>query len=584
MDQKLDAQLSLSLSLSEEERKKSPLLNSGYISETGVWKLILLYNGSLSEIKEKVNFDFIPLLGNFAIIYIKTKDIPYLLSFPEILYIEPSRPLYQEALTGISSSCFPDYNIVTGRNITKTSLTGRGTAIAIPDSGVDFRHPDFRTPEGNTRILSYWDQSLPYVPSPDNRYGLGTIFSAEDLNGFLARPSDQLMRGPSVDTTGHGTHIAGICAGNGRGSNGRNQGAAPEASLIVIKLKNEASSVYTDYANLMMAVDFSVRYSIHHQLPLSLNISYGSNDGSHTGSSLCELFLNQSLFYGKNSICVATGNEGLTRRHASFRITDQKEEIRFSVSPGETSLYLTIWQAFADIITYRIFSPSGNESFFVPQQPGIYTASLGGNTLSLVISDPTPYQTARQHFFSLVPALPGEFLTAGTWRITVEPRQIVDGRLHLWLPSRDATNAATGFASPASSLTLTIPSTSSGVISVSGYDSTIDVFAPFSGKGFSGFFETKPDLAAPAVNILGPAPGGGYTIKTGTSMAAPFVAGAASLLMQYGIVNGNDPFLFGQKLKAYLWAGARPLPAFREYPNDSIGWGALCFDKSLPVP
>lgn len=125
-------------------------------------------------------------------------------------------------------------------------------------------------------------------------------------------------------------------------------------------------------------------------------------------------------------------------------------------------------------------------------------------------------------------------------------------------------------------MTFTIPSTASSVISVSGYDSNLDVFAPFSGQGFSNAMNTKPDLCAPAVNILSTAPGGGYTIRTGTSMAAPFVTGAAALLMQYGIVNGNDPFLYGEKVKAYLWKNARPLPAFSEYPNEQVGWGALC--------
>ena len=150
--------------------------------------------------------------------------------------------------------------------------------------------------------------------------------------------------------------------------------------------------------------------------------------------------------------------------------------------------------------------------------------------------------------------------------------KIVDGRLQFWLPSKEATNSATGFLVPSSDMTFTIPSTASSVISVSGYDSSLDVFAPFSGQGFSNNRHTKPDLCAPAVNILSTAPGGG----TGTSMAAPFVTGAAALLMQHGIVNGNDPFLYGEKTKAYLWKSARPLPAFSEYPNEKIGWGALC--------
>lgn len=722
INQKLNPELALSLSLDNAKRMESPLLRSGFSPSTDMWKLILFYNGSLEKIKEVISFSFIPLLGNFAILFIKEKDIPTFLTFPQILYVELSRPIYENALTGIDASCLPDYNIVTGRNVNATTLTGKGTAIAVLDSGVDYRHPDFRNVDGSTRILAYWDQSLPFASFDventngndsnndnsqnistmnsqnrnivtdnknntrknnisnhnlvlDNPYNLGVIFSEEDLNRLLmpeshpvpsdlstfsvtnsdtefTSPSEDIseyntelpsssentsghsteLLSPSEDISGHGTHVAGICAGNGRASNGNNQGVAPESSLIVVKLKNETASVYTDYANLMMAVDFAVRFANLHSLPLSVNISYGSNDGSHTGSSLLELFMEQVSLYGKNVISVATGNEGLTRRHTSLSILsnilsseinsssvspkqifhkkqppyyDQTfsqghtpshihnfhnsnlntissqntydKSIAFTIAPGERSLYLEIWQAFADDFSYELFIPSGLESFTFPAVPGIYTYTIADTTIYLTINNPTPYQPFRQYFLSFSPNTP--FITSGTWTLHIAPTptgKIVDGRLQFWLPSKEATNSATGFLSSSSDMTFTIPSTASSVISVSGYDSNLDVFAPFSGQGFSNAMNTKPDLCAPAVNILSTAPGGGYTIRTGTSMAAPFVTGAAALLMQYGIVNGNDPFLYGEKVKAYLWKNARPLPAFSEYPNEQVGWGALC--------
>ena len=644
INQKLNPELALSLSLDNAKRMESSLLHSGFSPSTDMWKLILFYNGSLEEIKKVISFSFIPLLGNFAILFIKEKDIPSFLTFPQVLYVELSRPIYENALTGIDASCFPDYNIVTGRNVNTTTLTGKGTAIAVLDSGVDYRHPDFRNADGSTRILAYWDQSLPFASfnkentnsnssnsdnfqyisttnsqnnyiaadnrtntrrnnfsnhssTIDNPYNLGVIFSEEDLNRLLmpkssSAPSDSStfsvtvpateLLSPSEDISGHGTHIAGICSGNGRASNGNNQGVAPESSLIVVKLKNETASVYTDYANLMMAVDFAVRFANSRSLPLSINISYGSNDGSHTGSSLLELFMEQVSLYGKNVICAATGNEGLSRRHASLNtISNQNtydKSIDFTVAPGERSLYLEIWQAFADDFSYELFAPSGLESFVFPAVPGIYAYMIADTTIYLTINNPTPYQPFRQYFLSF--SSNTTFITSGTWALhiaSIPTGKIVDGRLQFWLPSKEATNSATGFLSPSSDMTFTIPSTASSVISVSGYDSNLDVFAPFSGQGFSNNRHTKPDLCAPAVNILSTAPGGGYTIRTGTSMAAPFVTGAAALLMQYGIVNGNDPFLYGEKAKAYLWKSARPLPAFSEYPNEKVGWGALCF-------
>lgn len=600
INQKLNPELALSLSLDNESRQTDPLLRSGFSPDTDIWKLILFYNGSLKEIQKEVPFTFIPLLGNFAILFIKEKDLPVFLTFSQVLYVELSRPIYENALTGVSSSGLPDYNIITGRNVNTTTLTGKGTAIAILDSGVDYKHPDFRNADGSTRILAYWDQSLPFIPdhfSINNPYNLGVIFSEEDLNQLLtdennffffdssaptALGSASESLSPSEDISGHGTHIAGISAGNGRASNGTNQGVAPESSLIVVKLKNEASLIYSDYANLMMAIDFAVRFASSRSLPLSINISYGSNDGSHTGNSLLELFMEQVSFYGKNTTSVATGNEGLTRRHASLNTLPSSTKnyyekfLAFTIAPGERSLYLEIWQVFADDFSYELLAPSGSQSFTFPAVPGIYTYMIADTTIYLTINNPTPYQPFRQYFLSFNPN--ASFIPSGTWtlRITSIPTgKIVDGRLQFWLPSKDATSSATGFTSPSSDMTFTIPSTASSVISVSGYNSSLDVFAPFSGQGFSNTMHTKPDLCAPAVNILSTAPGGGYTIRTGTSMASPFVAGAAALLMQYGIVEGNDPFLYGEKLKAYLWKSARALPAFSKYPNEKVGWGAL---------
>ena len=105
MEQKLDAELSLSLSLSEEERMKDPVLRAGYEPATRIWTLILLYQGSLTEIQDNLSVSIIPLLGSFAIIRIPAEEIPTLLLYPQVLYLELPRPLYEDEITGISASC-----------------------------------------------------------------------------------------------------------------------------------------------------------------------------------------------------------------------------------------------------------------------------------------------------------------------------------------------------------------------------------------------------------------------------------------------------------------------------------------------
>lgn len=143
----------------------------------------------------------------------------------------------------------------------------------------------------------------------------------------------------------------------------------------------------------------------------------------------------------------------------------------------------------------------------------------------------------------------------------------------MWLPSGSVLNQGTRFLYPMPETTLTIPSTAQKVVSVGAYDSRYQAVADFSGRGYTRENRlVKPDIAAPGVNIMTTAVGGGYRTQSGTSFATPFVTGSAALLMEFGIVRGNDPYLYGAKVKAYLIRGARHL-LIEPYPNQLLGWG-----------
>mgnify|MGYP000102099395 FL=1 len=175
-------------------------------------------------------------------------------------------------------------------------------------------------------------------------------------------------------------------------------------------------------------------------------------------------------------------------------------------------------------------------------------------------------------------------MQSGIWKIRLTPRKVAVGQYDLWLPGGGVLNRSTRFLKPEPNTTLTIPSTAFRVISVSAYDDSYPSFADFSGRGFTRLdTRVKPDLAAPGVGILAPRAGGGYEAVTGTSFAAPFVSGSAALLMQWGIVENNDPFLYGEKIKAYLIRGAKPLPGENVYPNERLGFGILCLEDSFPL-
>ena len=178
----------------------------------------------------------------------------------------------------------------------------------------------------------------------------------------------------------------------------------------------------------------------------------------------------------------------------------------------------------------------------------------------------------------------GSYIQDGLWKIRLIPEEILDGQYDLWLPAGMALNRETRFLAASPDTTLTIPSTASRAISVGAYDDATQAYADFSGRGFARLgHPIKPELAAPGVNIITARAGGGYEAVTGTSFAAPFVTGSAALMMQWGIVNGNDPYLYGEKLKAYLIRGARSLPGETVYPNERLGYGALCLERSFPL-
>ena len=196
--------------------------------------------------------------------------------------------------------------------------------------------------------------------------------------------------------------------------------------------------------------------------------------------------------------------------------------------------------------------------------------------------EPSPYQILQEIYLEIIPVSDRAMIQGGIWKLTLMPKQLVDGRFELWMPSGAQINEETGFLVSESALTLTIPSTAMRPITVAAYDANTDTYAPFSGRGYVCCNQSKPDLSAPGVGILSCAPGGGYTRKSGTSMACPFVTGSAALIMQYGIINGNDAYLYGQKVKAYLIRGARRTRAFETFPNDRVGWGMLCVADSIP--
>lgn len=275
------------------------------------------------------------------------------------------------------------------------------------------------------------------------------------------------------------------------------------------------------------------------------------------------------------------GNNGRDALHTGGRLADRERmEIEMAVSEYEPTVNVQLWKAYEDEIEIYLEAPSGARIGPLYENLGAQRHRLENTEILIYYGKPGPYFVTQEIYFDFIPV--GNYVDSGVWKFILRGKKIRRGDYSLWLPGGNVLNPLTAFYFPRVQGTLTIPATAQKVISVGAYDSRSDVFADFSGRGSSALPYFKPDLAAPGVNITAPAPGGRYREVTGTSFAAPFVTGSAALLMEWGIVNGNDPFLYGEKVKAYLRRGARPLAAFSQYPNEEIGYGALCLRGSLP--
>ena len=579
MSQKLENLLNLALDADQGERERSEELDVGYDKEENVWELIVKYSGTLEAVRQTAR-SVTELLNGYAVIVIEEERIGQLAQLPEVEFIEKPKKLYFQTDVGRQVSCI---DIVQDMPL---SLRGKGTLIGIVDSGIDYENAEFRNEDGTTRIVSLWDQSV--NGRPPAGYLAGTEYTREQIDAALATEDKEVRRQmvKTSDVSGHGTAVAGIAAVNGRGSEGRRfRGAAPEAELIIVKMGAPREGGFPRTTELMRGVDYIVRKAVELRRPVAINISFGNTYGSHDGTSPVERFLNGIADMWKNVICIGSGNEGASAGHVSGKVRRQiSETVELAVQQREPALSIQIWKSYVDEMGVSVISPSGRQAGPFYEFLGAQRYILGDTELLIYYGEPKPYSVKQEIYLSLLPGK--QYIESGVWKIVLTPGRIVDGEYQMWLPTQTSLNMGTAFLQPNSMSTLTIPSTASLAVTVAAYDARTFSYADFSGRGPAGMYEgenvLKPDIAAPGVRVTAPVPGGGYQSFSGTSFAAPFVTGSAALLMEWGIVRGNDPYLYGEKVKAYLRKGAKQLAGYERWPNALLGYGALCVRDSLP--
>lgn len=570
--QKLADDLNLALDMGYGRGAADSGLYTGYDYGSNTWELIVKYTGDIQSVAKRFGASAVVLLGGYAIVTMPQEHINEFADCAEVVYIEKPHRLFFSDRQALERSC------VYYAWSEPYSLGGEGVLAAVIDSGIDWKNTDFRNPDGSTRILKLWDQTVAPESSgyaPPEGYVVGTEYNRDVINLALSGDEAALRSmNLSRDYSGHGTFVTGIAAGNGQGMAGSFRGVAFESELIIVKLGDSEQRQFPRTTRLMEAVNYCIMEAQKAGKPVVINLSFGNNQGSHDGTDLLSTYLNAASDVWKNVIVCGSGNEAGNGIHASGMLSGRKaESVELAVGEYESGFNLQLWKNYSDEYGVELIAPSGERSGNL-RTYGADRVSLDNTQVYVYYGQPTPYSRYQQLYFEFVPA--GGYVTPGVWRIVLTPVRIVDGRYDLWLQESATLNEDTRFFSPSEETTLTVPSAAGKVITVGAYNSRTDAYADFSGRGYTRTNDNiKPDIVAPGVNIVSTAVNGGYMVRSGTSMAVPFVSGSAALLMQWGIVKRNDPYLYGEKVKAYLIRTARHLPG-EPVPSKRTGWGALC--------
>ena len=458
------------------------------------------------------------------------------------------------------------------------NLTGSGVAICVIDTGIDYQNPAFLDENGNSRILAIWDQTI-QTGTPPEGFLYGTEYTRADINRALQaeNPYDIV---PSRDENGHGTAIASVAAGSSVRGTTSFIGAAPNADIIVVKLKECKQYLREFYMlpqevpayqenDIMLAVKYADSFVALFRRPVVICIGLGTNMGDHAGSSPLSRYLDFVAVKRSRAVVVCGGNEGNAGHHYRGSLERRSgeadtDDVEIRVGNGARGFFLELWGNLPDIFTVELRSPGGE------------TVPIGRLTRGQTLTYGFVYERSRVTVrAALVEPSSGEQViifrmenpTPGIWTLRVSAvGEVHNGEFHIWLPITEFLNTEVTFLTSSPYTTLTEPAMAPNVISVSTYDANNNSFYIESGRGYSRTGVITPDFAAPGVSVS--------TLRgnrTGSSMAAAITAGAVAQFLQWAVVERNNPFVESREIKSYLIRGA-DRSANTTYPNRE--WGA----------
>lgn len=545
----------------------SPALDESYAD------FIVRHDQNVGEIFSDFSEDYIQRIdGTYAVLYTPLTELNGLVVDSYTYNTIPN------CFTYMDSQALAASRITNLQNHPYLNLQGRKTAIAVIDSGIDYTHPAFLSYE-RTRIAYLWDQR---IPSDNTTVPYGSVYTEEQINAAL-QSEDPWEIVPSRDENGHGTFMAGIAAGTPAPTE-EFSGAAPEATLIVVKLKpakNYLREFYflpegVDYYqenDIMFGISFALACARQLQMPLVICIGLGNNQGTHQGKNPLALYMDSVTRNPQTAVTVAAGNEGNSRRHYMGEIRPQERNVTVEMRVGEEErgFFVEFWGSSLYLYRVRLQSPSG-EILDVSTIRG-----TGTQTLSFVF-----VETKVEVGYSAIELQSGSTLiffrfispVEGIWRFLVYSESLDTVEFHMWLPVHTTFRTETYFLEPSPYNTVTNPGDSEDSITVTAYDNRDQSLYLEASRGYTPNGVVKPDLAAPGVMLTGPASQGRYVQRSGTSVAAAQTAGAVALLMEWAVVRKNAPYLNGTSAKNYLTRAAARDEGLT-YPNPDWGYGRL---------
>lgn len=481
----------------------------------------------------------------------------------------------------ISESSLEASGVFRIRNFPVFNLRGQGVLLGIIDTGIEYTNPIFTYADNTTRIVSIWDQTIVSDNLPPGME-YGTEYTREQINEALQN-EDPLSIVPSTDEIGHGTMLAGIAGGNAVPESGF-YGVAPDVEFAVVKLKPAKQFIRNFFfipedavcfqeTDIMFGMFYLYELSIRLRRPMIICIALGSSQGAHDGFGTLSTYVSVAANSPGIGIVIAAGNEGNTRRHFSGMINPATgyDTVELNVAENEPGFSMEIWGRSPDVYSVDILTPSGE---YIPR------ISVGRNEHRVItfIFEATiiyvDYQMVETQSGEQLILMRFDRPAAGIWRFNVYERGGLNRGFNIWLPMEGFISEGTYFIRSDPYTTILTLGNSENPLTVTAYNDADDSLYLNSSRGYTTINKIKPEVAAPGVNVIGPALGGGFVPYTGTSVSAAHTAGIAAMVFEWGVIRGNLPAMSTVEMRNLIIRGARR-DVDLVYPNRDWGYGIL---------